>query len=558
MPSLYHTLIAQYPDRLIPVRCTEQTGVQLHRYFEDVVKENNLSSFLIESLTEVSQRPLREIMRIRDLAQQVRYGFLFTHPADDIHQHFVTHSQWNGHDLWLLKNSDAAAPCERFLLISDHRFSVLIAHPPRVANNEEREIEDELIWTFEPDIICAALAYLVKRVEAEQPAQAPAFAEALCLHAPPSAPLPLTVKVASKLAQLLQEQAGREIAVNRIATAIRKSLELESILQTTVNQVGQALKAEYCALQVSQESESEPLIKYYFRDGPDLQTALEPEIMADLTAYSVRLGVHSKSHVLDGQSHAVNNGEALHPLAVMPLSFQSRLIGVLLVRSDDVTHVWQESELLLLSTVADQVVVAVNHAHLFAQVQRQALTDVLTGCHNRRAFEHQIERDLHLATRSEQSLSLLLLDIDKFKSVNDRFGHDTGDAVLRLLAKTLREELRRVDTAARLGGEEFAVILPQADMVGALAVAERLRQRLESLDMPKVGRVTASFGVATFPFHGTDRTTLLDTADRALYQAKDTGRNRVCLPPDDGLADSEPTYLESNLMMAEMVSLAAQ
>jgi diguanylate cyclase (GGDEF)-like protein len=96
----------------------------------------------------------------------------------------------------------------------------------------------------------------------------------------------------------------------------------------------------------------------------------------------------------------------------------------------------------------------------------------------------------------------------------------------------MREELRGVDTAARYGGEEFAIILPQAGIDGALIAAERLRAKVEAMNIPNVGKITASFGVATFPFNASSRDTLIVTADRALYEAKNSGRNRVCTPPD--------------------------
>jgi diguanylate cyclase (GGDEF)-like protein len=252
-----------------------------------------------------------------------------------------------------------------------------------------------------------------------------------------------------------------------------------------------------------------------------------------LDAYGERLSSgEDQNFVLDGRSDIVSQTDYVRPLAVVPLYYQERFMGVLLVRSDDPTRVWQESELLLLRTVADQVTVAVNHARLFAQMQQQALTDGLTGCFNRRSFELQLERDMHLATRMRQSVSLILLDIDNFKRVNDTYGHEVGDVALRVLAENLREELRGVDTAARYGGEEFAVILPQAGVDGAVVVAERLRARIEQMDVPGVGHITASFGIASFPLHASSRDGLVTTADRALYDAKHMGRNRVCVSPD--------------------------
>ena len=553
MLSLYQALLSHYPERLTPVRCTEQTVLQLHRYFESAILEHKLFGLMIESLPLAPQRSLREIMRLREISHEIQYGFVFVHEDDELCEQFPSHGQWHGHELWLLKKSRQEKQEEHFLLFADERFSVLLATAPNQDNQaDEEDIGRELIWTFEPDIICMALEHLVKKVEVKHQKQSPAFSQVICQRYPQVGPLPLTVTVASRLAQLLQEQAGREIAVNRIATAIRKSLELESILQTTVEEVNHALKAEYCALRVVRDGDQSDLTNYAFREGLSVSDEVSAELLADLEAYSVRLATHRKSYVRDGQESMRNHADALPPLAVVTLRYQERCIGVLMVRLGEMMRVWQESEILLLRTVADQVAVAVNHARLFAQVQQQALTDVLTGCHNRRAFEGQLERDLHMATRLGQPLALVLLDIDKFKNVNDTHGHDTGDTVLRLLAQTLREELRRMDTAARIGGEEFAVILPQSDMFGALAVAERLRQRVEKLLVPKAGHFTASFGVAVFPFHGAQRNQLIGLADRALYLAKQTGRNRICLPPEEELIiEADEMVLANEELMAE-------
>ncbi|HEX3558376.1 MAG TPA: sensor domain-containing diguanylate cyclase [Pyrinomonadaceae bacterium] len=507
--------------------------MQLHRYFEDVVLENNLASLVVESMLPEPQRSLRDIARVRTVGHAARHAFFFISPDDALNSAGLADGS-TGDEPMLMKRPAQGDAYERFVVIADARFSALLASVRRLDEDGVESGGDEVIWSFEPDIVYSALEYLMARVKAEIPTHEHLFARAVRTCVPKTTSLQLTVSVTTKLARLLQEQAVREIAVNRIATAIRSSLEMPSVLQTTVNEVGRALGAQYSALSVEGEHGQPSLTTCYYRDG-DCDDELYTELLSDLEAYGVRLRGRMKTYVHDGSTGA--GGADGRPVAVVPVIYHERTMGVLMITSDDPQRLWQDSEIMLMRTVADQVAVAVNHARLFQQMQQQALTDGLTGCFNRRFFEIQLERDLHLATRMRQPVSLILLDIDYFKRVNDAHGHDAGDAALRLLANALREEVRGVDTAARYGGEEFAIILPQAGEEGALVVAERLRSRIESTEVPGVGCITASIGVATFPQHASSRELLVTTADRALYQAKRTGRNRVCsptdLPPDE-------------------------
>jgi diguanylate cyclase (GGDEF)-like protein len=524
MLSLYSALLAQHPRQLTPVRCAELTIAQLQRYFEDVVVENNLSALVVESLLPENPRPLRDLARVREVARAARYSFFLVSPDDGLKKLPPDEENFEREPI-ILRHVGCEENDERFVVIADARFSALIASVhPREAGPEAG---DEVVWSFEPDVVYTALEYLMARLTAELPEHAPRFARAVRSCMPKTTSLHLTVTVTTKLAQLLQEQAVREVAVNRISTAIRSSLELPSVLQTTVNEVGRALVARHCALSVEGEPGQPPLTTCYFHDGVD-EEACRDQIIADLHAYDSRMRGRMNEFVQDGA------GEPdAPPVAVVPVIFQERTLGVLFVGSEDPRRVWRRNEILLMRTVADQVAVAVNHARLFAQMQQQALTDPLTGCFNRRFFEIQLERDMHLATRSRQPVSLVMLDIDHFKLVNDRHGHDAGDAALRHIAGALRRELRGVDTAARYGGEEFAVILPQAGIESAMVVAERLRAHIEEMVIPNVGNVTASLGVASFPEHASSRELLVTVADRALYQAKREGRNRVCPPPAD-------------------------
>ena len=531
MHSLYDVLLAQHPRQLTPIRCAYSTVLQLHRYFEDVVLENNLSALLIESLAFSPKRSARERGRIRDLARGGRHAFFFAHPADALNEIVSAIGASSVAVPVILPQSEAGRANEHFIVIADARFSALLA-TVRGRVNDTRLGSDEVIWTFEPDIVYSALEYLMARVGAEHPYQASAFGSAVRASMPKATSLQLTVSVTTKLAHLLQEQAGREIAVNRIATAIRESLELGVILQKTVDEVGAALNVASCALRV-EGANSEQALTYFYRSESEELPALAEKMCADLDRHSAYLAEHQEVIVHDCDDETEVSPEEC-PVAVAPLVFQERLMGALQVTSADATRVWQQNEILLLRTVADQVAIAVNHAGLFAQIQQQALTDALTGCHNRRSFEMQLDKDLMMAKRSHQPLSLIMLDLDRFKHLNDSAGHDAGDDALRQLADCFRQELRGVDSASRFGGDEFALILPQAYADGALIVAERVRTRIEQIIISGVGNLTASIGIATFPMHAASRADLFRAADDALYAAKRQGRNRVCVADNSG------------------------
>ncbi len=161
--------------------------------------------------------------------------------------------------------------------------------------------------------------------------------------------------------------------------------------------------------------------------------------------------------------------------------------------------------------------------------QEDAFTDHLTGLANRRRFETKLDAEVDRTLRYGHAFCLLMVDIDNFKNLNDTFGHRAGDDAIRRLAKALRDGTRGIDLAARIGGEEFALILVETEQQGAMDVAERLRVAIKSIPLPEAGHITASFGVAECPSSAQTAQDLLEAADTALYNAKRAGRDRVVL-----------------------------
>lgn len=170
-----------------------------------------------------------------------------------------------------------------------------------------------------------------------------------------------------------------------------------------------------------------------------------------------------------------------------------------------------------------------------ARVQMEALAmhDGLTGLLNRRAIEEFAEAEFNMANRKKQAMSVILLDIDHFKNVNDRFGHKFGDVVLRQVAQTLKEDLRNYDRVGRWGGEEFLLILPDTELKDAVTVAERLRSKIAvvqiTLENGETFSIHISLGTACTTGQFQSLAKLIDAADQALYQAKQSGRDRVCV-----------------------------
>ncbi len=219
----------------------------------------------------------------------------------------------------------------------------------------------------------------------------------------------------------------------------------------------------------------------------------------------------------------------------VPLNARGRVEGVLLAAHPKPGY-FEEYHLQQMTAVAGQFAQVLEVSRITRSVGLLALTDGLTGLFNRRYLELRLEEEIRRSERYGKRFSLLLMDVDHFKQINDRWGHATGDTVLREVGRLLVENLRETEMVFRYGGEEFLVILPETPLHQATQTAQRIRQLVEqhpfrSLGSASVFRVTVSVGVAEYPTHGVDKLSLLTAADDALYAAKQQGRNRIELPP---------------------------
>ena len=223
----------------------------------------------------------------------------------------------------------------------------------------------------------------------------------------------------------------------------------------------------------------------------------------------------------------IEQGSPSRSIITVPLYNRNSLFGWFDVFSSrkDLT----EGETDFLTIFAQQIEMAITIAGLFEEVKAQAVTDSLTGLYNRRYFEEYLKKEVRRALRQKQPFSIIGLDLDHLKEINDKYGHAYGDLAIKTVASVLKNNARAIDTAARMGGEEFNVILPGVESEGAMVAAERIRKALEDEELDTIGHITASIGVATFLEHSDNIEDILELTDQAMYSSKRNGRNRVTL-----------------------------
>jgi diguanylate cyclase (GGDEF)-like protein len=321
------------------------------------------------------------------------------------------------------------------------------------------------------------------------------------------------------LSRMLLEEKRRADVMAEITRSLSSSLNSQEIFFLIVSRICEVFDGVDCSI-VRLDPQN--------RTGKTLVRSTDPSIKdvdVDLLMYPELEQANQSRDLLFVPE--VVRGDTVHSVVVMPMLAQETVLGLIHIQLKGKKAALSEADERFFRVMSLTAANALRNAQLFEEMEHRARTDFLTGLPNHRFFQTTLSTELVRAQRHNHPLSLLIIDLDFLKDVNDRFGHPTGDTVIRSVGETIRVSCRDFDFAARYGGEEFTVILPETPLTGAIQVADRIRERISFMVFPGIGHITASIGVSNYPVNALGKEDLIRVADQALYIAKNNGRDRV-------------------------------
>ncbi len=338
-----------------------------------------------------------------------------------------------------------------------------------------------------------------------------------------------------KAEKQIREYTSQLEALFNIGLTASKTLDISELLGNVIDKVLHATGFNAVGIFLfDQHTRKVVLMAHRGVSNGLLRNAERMKFNEDFTALVARSG---KSIIVQDVSTESRvrpmgfEGEGIESFAVVPIMSKEQVLGVVAIGSHSV-HQFPLSTMRLLDTITMQIGMAIDNARLYERALHLAFTDNLTGLYNRRYLLDQLDREFARVARNESSISLLMIDLDGLKKINDQFGHNEGDVVLKKVAKILKQNTRSSDVASRWGGDEFVLLAPDTDSKSAYILAERIRYQVEHC-LPKVAgqelTITISVGLAAYPGSVSCVTELLKRADDAMYNAKGLGKNQVCV-----------------------------
>jgi diguanylate cyclase (GGDEF)-like protein len=371
----------------------------------------------------------------------------------------------------------------------------------------------------------------------------------------------------------IRAEQARAALINKVSSEIRQSLkEVDQITKTLVESLREHFNLAYCVASLY-----DPQTKSFSKSkvalandltNPSNGTGSEEQTEQTTAKFGEELFMSALEELQNGDTVFLSGLDIAVRLAergvmmprhcksatLVPLVQAGNLEAALCMISSIKDSPLPMADMNMVADLADRVAVVVSRAELFAQIERQAVTDPMTGLFNRRYFQEQLSKEIDRFQRFGHPFSYLMVDLDFLKKINDSLGHQYGDVAIKHIANIVKRNVRDVDTVGRWGGEEFVVLLPETDMIAGKIVAERICGAIREKPVEGIGTITASLGLATFPQDTQERAKLFDLADKALFQAKFRGRNQVCTAAEDVL----PALTESGDMKIDLHSKFTQ
>ena len=340
-----------------------------------------------------------------------------------------------------------------------------------------------------------------------------------------------------ELHQASKKQADFLEFLNHVGQRFAANLSLQDLFRSIYTEVRHIMTADVFFVALYDEVKEEVELRYIYENGEEL-APVKFQLNEGPTSRVIKSRL-PLMYVTDGTlpAGATRFGSprnSTRSIMTVPIILQNRVLGALSVQAY-APNAHTDADLQMLNTLANQASIALENAKLYGQTLDMALTDGMTGLKNRRAFYESLDLSLATATAEGHPLSLLMVDSDSLKQINDLYGHGAGDDYIVHLARVIGDCVHPQDVVARFGGDEFMIIAPETDIQGAKLMANAIVERIRGADWSVAGQrvgATVSVGVATFPQDAASRDELIRAADVAMYRAKRSGKNRFAATAD--------------------------